>query len=260
MSLQYGLIIVYIMNKKVVFFDSGIGGLSTLAVTLSLCPTLSYIYVADNKHAPYGKLPARTVTKYVCATLKPYLNRDDVGAIVLACNTATNCAIEKLRTMTNKPIIGTEPAVVPASKMGKVLVFATPTTVMQPKFEALCGEAAAPLAICPCPTLATDIERFFEAENPRALTDIILSIKRASSGVSGAACVCLGCTHYSIIKGVFARIFGVPVVDGNLGVANQLLRIIGSDPEFASSVKSFPQIITTAQSKINYQKVLSKLI
>ena len=126
--------------------------------------------------------------------------------------------------------------------------------------KALCGEAAAPLAICPCPTLATDIERFFEAESPRALTDIILSIKRASSGVSGAACVCLGCTHYSIIKGVFARIFGVPVVDGNLGVANQLLRIIGSDPEFASSVKSFPQIITTAQSKINYQKVLSKLI
>ena len=65
MSLQYGLIIVYIMNKKVVFFDSGIGGLSTLAVALSLCPTLSYIYVADNKHAPYGRLPARTVTKYV---------------------------------------------------------------------------------------------------------------------------------------------------------------------------------------------------
>ena len=63
-----------------------------------------------------------------------------------------------------------------------------------------------------------------------------------------------------LLRAFFARIFGVPVVDGNLGVANQLLRIIGSDPEFASSVKSFPQIITTAQSKINYQKVLSKLI
>lgn len=252
------------MNKKVLFFDSGIGGLTTLATTLKLCPTLHYIYIADTKHAPYGKLTAKQVIKYTKSILTPYINSNDIGAIVLACNTATNCAIEELRkTFPNISIIGTEPAVLPAInaiKHGTILVLATPTTVMQPKFELLTSNYKEQLIICPMPNLATDIEEFVSIGSKKAEENIIHTLQLLHNTHPNISGIVLGCTHYSIIKDKCQEIFKVPCFDGNLGVANQLLRIIENKPEFQKPFKTFPMIISTSATKTNYNKVLSMLL
>ena len=253
----------YCMSKKVLFFDSGIGGLSTLSSTLKLCPTLSYIYLADTKHAPFGKLTKKQVTKFTINAIKPLVQSNQIGAIVLACNTATNCAIDQLRKQFNIPIIGTEPAVLPAINeiaSGKILVLATPTTIMQHKFEILTNTHKDRLLLTPMPTLATLIENYFEAptaDNKAKIINTLLSVKEHYTNISA---VVLGCTHYSLIKNEISKIFQVKCFDGNLGVSNQLLRIIKNDKDFFSTSKTFPMIITTQNTKINYTRLLSELL
>ena len=42
-------------NAPLLFFDSGVGGLSVLEPTRALLPNAPIIYVADNAGYPYGK-------------------------------------------------------------------------------------------------------------------------------------------------------------------------------------------------------------
>jgi len=247
------------MSKKIVFFDSGIGGLSTLAACLNLCPTLQYIYVADNKNAPYGKLSAKQIMRFTEATLKPYLTNPEVAAIVLACNTATNCAIERLRSLTSTKIIGTEPAIIPALKStaGKILVLATPATIAQPKFKSLISNKQSQLIISPQPNLASLIEQYFESKSADIKNKIISELKKSAQSKENFCSIVLGCTHYSLIADIISEVFKVKTFDGNLGVANELARFI-SAANLTPLAKSFPQILTTKKAKMNYATILSE--
>lgn len=250
------------MTKKVLFFDSGIGGLSTLAQALKICPTLSYVFVADNKHAPFGKLSQKRVLCHTQHCLKSQINSGEIGAVVLACNTATNCALDDLKTEFNLPLIGVEPAIkqaVDATPVGKILVLATPTTMAQTRFKTLSAPFKTRLILSPQPTLATLIEDYFETPTKAKQTAIISLLKSLKNTFMPSAVV-LGCTHYSLIKPLFEKIFNTQCFDSNLAIANELLKIIGSNSEFFSTAKSYPLLLTTAPTKTNYTKILRHLL
>ena len=42
-------------NAAILFFDSGVGGLSVLRPTLNLLPNAPIVYAADSAGFPYGK-------------------------------------------------------------------------------------------------------------------------------------------------------------------------------------------------------------
>ncbi|MFL6765392.1 MAG: glutamate racemase, partial [Sphingomicrobium sp.] len=42
-------------NAPILFFDSGVGGLSVLEPTLKLLPNAPIVYAADSAGFPYGK-------------------------------------------------------------------------------------------------------------------------------------------------------------------------------------------------------------
>ena len=125
------------MKKEyIVFIDSGIGGLTTLSESIKLI-NRDYIFFADNKHAPYGSHSKKDIYSYIKNIIDNLLQRYHINNIILACNTATTSAIEKLRlTYPNINIIGTEPAVNLANKYGLNSAFciATPTTIKQQKY------------------------------------------------------------------------------------------------------------------------------
>ena len=68
-----------------------------------------------------------------------YLLSNNIKALVIACNTATSAAIEKIRQFVSIPVIGMEPAIKPALEhtKGNVLMMATPATVRQEKYQNL---------------------------------------------------------------------------------------------------------------------------
>lgn len=206
-------------------FDSGVGGISVLGTLTSVLPEERFYYYGDTAHAPYGTKPEAEVLRYVRGVMARMAQRQ-VKAVVIACNTATSVAAATLRQELTLPIIGMEPALKPASEHrhgGTILVLATPVTLRLPKFQALMaryGEGAVPL---PCPGLMELVEQeaFDQAEN-------YLRDRFASIDLSRVDEVVLGCTHYVFLRPVLARLLppAVEVVDGNLGTARQLRRVL----------------------------------
>ena len=103
-----------IFNTPIGVFDSGLGGVSVLRQMRYLMPAEQFLYYGDCANAPYG---TRTVEEVRDLTIKHVSRLLDQGckAIVVACNTATSCAIKELREMySDIPIVGIEPAIKPA--------------------------------------------------------------------------------------------------------------------------------------------------
>ena len=81
---------------KIAFFDSGIGGLSVLHHAMKILPNEEFIFFADEDNVPYGVKSREQVLSYVDAAFK-FLTAQNVGAIVVACNTATSVAVRPMR-------------------------------------------------------------------------------------------------------------------------------------------------------------------
>ncbi|MBQ1614766.1 MAG: aspartate/glutamate racemase family protein, partial [Selenomonas sp.] len=124
---------------KIAFFDSGMGGLSVLHHAMKVLPHEQFVFYADEDNVPYGTKTKEQVQDYVDKAFR-FLLKQDVKAIVVACNTATSVAVAKMRSLYDVPIIGMEPAAKKALDMDgtkRVLVTATPITVKGRKMELL---------------------------------------------------------------------------------------------------------------------------
>ncbi len=210
------------MDRAIGIFDSGIGGLSVLSACVKRLPRLRYLYLGDNARAPYGSRPAEEIAAFTEEALARF-RACRVSAAVLACNTATAVCLGEMRGKFSFPILGTEPAVLPAAKRGgKILVLCTPRTAASGRLRALLSRCpSAEFTVVPCAGLAAAIENRFlrgekfdlEGELPRGKYDGVV----------------LGCTHYALIGEEIAAFYGAPVFDGAEGIARRLAAVLGAN-------------------------------
>ncbi|MDZ5696436.1 glutamate racemase [Chelativorans sp. M5D2P16] len=120
-------------NGPILFFDSGIGGLSVVKEARVLLPEHAYVYVADDAAFPYGAWEEDALRARLVALFGGLIARFSPALIVIACNTASTLAIADLReAFPDQPFVGTVPAIKPAAertRSGLVSVLATPGTV-----------------------------------------------------------------------------------------------------------------------------------
>ena len=213
-----------IRKGGILFFDSGIGGLTVLQETLMCFSNQVFFYYGDNDHAPYGNLSALEIQRRVNAVFREMENYE-ITLAVLACNTATAICAEELRARYTYPIVGAEPAIVPAMKGGgEVLVLATKATCESTRFRLLCekGQKEYPNAVLElfaCEGLAGEIEN--SVEKGEWNISSYLPPKRPNS-------VVLGCTHYVYAKKEIEDFYGCSVWDGNAGIAKRVHSIMQS--------------------------------
>lgn len=212
-------------QRPIGVFDSGVGGIGTLAALRRELPQERFLFFGDTANAPYG-----TKTREECMAcvdrVMAHLLAQDVKAVVIACNTATAVAAAELRARYDMPIIGVEPALKPAHEMrrgGNILVLATPMTLRLEKFHALYeryGEGAIPL---PCPGLMELVEREAHDQARRYLMELF-----APYDLDTVDAVVLGCTHYVFLRPILAELLPerTAVLDGNEGTARQLRRVL----------------------------------
>ena len=105
--------------KRVLFFDSGVGGLSVYKAVNALNPDVEAYYLFDNECFPYGNKGDHFLIKRIEALLEKASKIFDLSAIVVACNTASTVALPELRLNIKLPIVGVVPAVKPAAKLSK---------------------------------------------------------------------------------------------------------------------------------------------
>ena len=129
----------------ILFFDSGLGGLSVLRAAQALVPTMPVVYVADYGGLPYGEKSEIEIAARVPALLGQLSERYRPSLIVIACNTASTIALSAVRAALELPIVGTVPAVKPAAAMSKSRVIGllgTKATIRQAYVDNLAAEFA----------------------------------------------------------------------------------------------------------------------
>ena len=211
---------------KIAFFDSGIGGLSVLHHAGKILPQEEFIFYADEDNVPYGTKSPEEVLNFVDEAFK-FLVSKEVGAIVVACNTATSVAVKIMREKYSLPIIGMEPALKVALDTfpnRKVLVAATAITITGKKIfkliKKLHAENLAELKALPRLVEFAERQEFDSAAVEEYLRgELNYDFEKFSSLV-------LGCTHFNYFKDTFRKILPphVKILDGNAGTVNELIR------------------------------------
>ena len=104
-------------HAPILFFDSGLGGLTVLGPTRALLPTAPIVYAADYAGLPYGEKSDAELAARVPALLGRLVERYQPRLAVIACNTASTIALAHVRAALDLPIVGTVPAIKPAAEM-----------------------------------------------------------------------------------------------------------------------------------------------
>ncbi len=243
-------------------FDSGVGGLSTLKDIRRALPAEHLIYVADSLHAPYGDKPIAFVEQRV-ETIARFLHAQGVKAIVVACNTATGIAVDRLRSTFTLPIVAMEPAVKPAvrtTRAGKVAVLATTLTLSSRRFidlVALHGDGVEVLPQ-PCPGLVEQVEcGDLDGPATRHLVEHYV-LPLVAHGVDTLV---LGCTHYSFLSPVIQEIAGrsVTVIDPSPAIARELHRRLEAIGALAPAGQQGQEQFFTTGSVDRMRAVMSRL-
>ncbi|MDO8262683.1 MAG: glutamate racemase [Gallionella sp.] len=218
-------------NNPIGVFDSGVGGLSVLREIRRELPGEDLLYVADSGHAPYGDKSRQMIETRTIA-IAEFLLSQHAKAIVVACNTATGAAIEKLRARFSVPIVAMEPAVKPAAattKSGVIGVLATSGTLGSDNFAKLHERFGAEVDILvqACPGLVEQVEAGdLSGDQTRALIEKYLVPLLAQQ----VDTLVLGCTHYPFLAPLIQEIAGpsVAIIDPAAAVARELRRRMAS--------------------------------
>ena len=216
-------------NAPILFFDSGVGGLSVLEPTLKLLPNAPIIYAADSAGYPYGKKTDAELASRVPALLGRLVERHHPRLAVIACNTASTIALDHARSALDLPVVGTVPAIKPAAEMSKsrvIGVLGTEATVRQPYVDDLAAKFASDCTIVRhgSPELVELAEAKLGGEK------IDLDQVRAAAqplfeapGGDRIDTVVLACTHFPLLKEELRSAFpSVAYVDGGPGIARRI--------------------------------------
>jgi glutamate racemase len=216
------------LTAPVGFFDSGVGGLSVLQAARRLLPLENLVYFADSAHCPYGSKSSDFVRQRALSISRFLLERG-AKAVVVACNSASEAALEFLRlTFPGLDIIGVEPAVKVAqgvSKNRKIGVLGTRLTLKGRRFSRLLENFSAGMEVYTQP-VAGLVELIEAGRFADPSTSAILSKNLKPLLGRGIDTLVLGCTHYPILKERIAAFCGpqVEVIDTGEPVARQLQR------------------------------------
>src|ERR1043165_6422556 len=86
-------------------FDSGVGGLTVLREVMLQLPQESTVYFGDTARVPYGSKSRDVIVRF-SLEIGQFLTQEKVKMIVVACNTASACALPALASKFALPIIG----------------------------------------------------------------------------------------------------------------------------------------------------------
>lgn len=217
-------------TRPVLFFDSGVGGLSVLAPARRLMPHMPVVYVADSAGYPYGTKSEAEVAARVPALLGRLAERYDPRLIVIACNTASTIALGAVRAALDVPIVGTVPAIKPAAEISKtrtIGVLGTQATVRQPYVDDLAARFAAD-----CMVLrhgSAELVDLAEAHLRGEATDVaayrmVLAGLFDQPGGERIDVIVNACTHFPLVVEQLAAAAPHPLafVDGGPGIARRI--------------------------------------
>lgn len=201
-------------KRAIGIFDSGVGGLTVMQELLRQLPYEPLIYFGDTARMPYGEKSRSTVVRYSIDNAI-FLMEQNVKMLVIACNTASAFAKEKLQQIFNIPVVdvitpGAEKAV-QVTRNGRIAVLGTKGTIASGVYQEQIKRLRPDSQVFPvaCPLLAPLVEERF-MHHPAA--KLIAMEYMSPFKHQGIDTVLLGCTHYPLLKAMLQEVWGPEVV------------------------------------------------
>lgn len=213
-------------------FDSGVGGLTILTALQRTLPQEDFIYIGDTAHCPYG---TRSEAEVIDLSLRAcrFLIQRDVKLIVVACNTASQSALNILRATYSVPFVGVVPAVKPAARItrsGRIGVIATNQAARAAYLQQLIDHFAEGIEVeaVGSPELVTLAERG-EFDGPHVEEVVKHTLQPLLD--KGVDVIVLGCTHFPALRPTIERLAGkrVQVIDSGAAIARRTYSILESE-------------------------------
>jgi glutamate racemase len=257
-------------------FDSGFGGLTVHRALIEALPGRDFVYLGDNRNAPYGVRPPIDVLNLTCAALER-LFAEGCTLAVVACNTASTVALRWIQqqwlpvrrrddgiarnvigivvpTIEAATGIGWDEdgtAVQPTKQSSTIAVFATRRTVETDCYPIEIRKRRPDITVVQqaCPELAGSIERGLPRHDLHALVDRYVSELLRKLGTA-PECVILGCTHYPLVADLFAIALpsGVRMIHQPDATARALKAYLDRHPEYDGSRAGRRKFLSTGFS------------
>jgi glutamate racemase len=190
-------------------FDSGFGGLTVLKALLELIPSADYAYFGDTARLPYGSKSVETVARYAVEAAH-YLESHGAQMLVIACNTATALALDRIIDGAHVPVVGViEPgasAAASASKNQKIVVIGTEATVSSHAYRKALEARGLNAREKACPLLVPLVEEGWVEHSVTEQVARIYLAEAFADGFHDADTLVLGCTHYPLLKPLLHRV------------------------------------------------------
>lgn len=174
-------------------FDSGLGGLSVLKQIKLIYPNEKIIYFADSIHLPYGEKTDAQIFEY-SKNICDFLILKGATSIVIACNTASSVAYDKLIKIYNIPIYSVILPVIKYimnSNYLKVGLIATRSTIESGKYDKLLNEKLNMKKATP------KLVEYAESIQKHGIEDVIKAY--LDDMVKNNDAIILGCTHFPLL-------------------------------------------------------------
>lgn len=222
-------------TQPILFFDSGIGGLTVMRAAKLKLPEYQFVYIADDAYFPYGERSEPELKQHILNLFEYLIKKFNPLVCVIACNTASTLVLESLRLkFSNCLFVGTVPAIKLAAQNTKsklISVLATPATVKREYTQQLINSFAknCEVTLIGAKNLANISEIYMRTNkiNIELLkTEIAQAFVKKHNNLTDI--VVLACTHYPFLINQMRNVAPWPVdwLDPSEAIANRIQNLI----------------------------------
>jgi len=218
------------MSAPIGIFDSGLGGLTVLKEIAKRLPEEQLFYFGDTARVPYGNKSGETILRYSQENSR-FLLEHGVKALVIACNSASVFAADRIREEMPLPVIdvvgpGIETAV-RACSGGAIALLGTKATIASGVYQREIAKRLPGVEVIPigCPLFVPLVEEGL-ISHPAAR----LFVKEYLAPLKGrrVGALLLACTHYPLLSSLIQEEAGeeVKVIDSASACAERVAETV----------------------------------
>lgn len=210
-------------QRPIGVFDSGLGGLTTVAELSRIMPAENIVYFGDTGRVPYGTRSFETIQRYASQDIA-FLISQGVKLIVVACNTASTILTDEMIKALPVPLLEViSPAASAAAKATRnkrIGVIGTSATVKSGTYEKILTKRGCEVFLEACPLFVPLVENGL-SDDGNEITAAVARLYLSELSKMDTDVLILGCTHYPIIKMAISEVMGdkVALIDSGKEVA-----------------------------------------
>ena len=189
-------------RQSIGVFDSGFGGLTVMQEIVSLLPKENIIYLGDTAHVPYGDKSEKIIRDFSLSNAL-FLLQKNIKLLVVACHSASVCALDLLQKRMPVPVIGVvSPAiehVLTMKKWQRIGIIGTKVTMRSGVYPCFINkyDRQKQIFVTETPLLVPLIE---EGWLDHPIAEVVLKKYLDSFSDKKIDSLLLACTHYPLLQ------------------------------------------------------------